>query len=339
MGQFVKGVEDRLSGVPFVGDMVNARRVEGLKQFNQAAFKKALEPIGGSVGDKVGMDAIESAQAQVSDAFRKALAGKGALPDEEFANSLTQAVMGVRSIKRIGDEVSQEIGAIMQPYADDALLSGEALDDISRNLRDLKASYKNDPLGFRMGKQIDRVERAMFDLFDRQASGTVEEYYKARQAYRRLSTLEDAVLKAQNQQDNVFTAAQLGRADTANTRKFGGKRAAARGDTPFNELQQAAQEVLPNQVPDSGTAGRVLIPLVALGGGAGADQFGGTGGNGITIGAIIAGAYTRGGQRFLTKASRGVQNTRVRNALENQRTARALGAAGGATGALLIGPQ
>lgn len=343
VGRSIKGVEDRLSGLPVVGDLVNTRRTAGLRQFNQAAFKKALEPIGGTVGNKVGQEAIEDAQAQVSQAFTTALAGKGAAPDPVFARDLSAAVNGVRSIKRVGDEVSDEIGEIMKPYANDPLLSGEALDDISRNLRTLKANYvaSRDPLATRVGKQIDRVERAIFDLFDRQASGTIDEYRKARAAYRRLSTLEDAVLKAQNQTDNVFTPAQLGRADTSNTRRFGGKRAAARGDTPLNELQQAGQAVLPNRVPDSGTAGRVLIPLAAVGAGGASDASGATNGTGITLGAIIAGAYTRGGQRLLTKPIRGMApNTRRRALLENPNTPRALGATGGAgSAALLTGQQ
>lgn len=342
VGQAVRSVEDRLSGIPVVGDMVNTRRTEALRQFNQAAFKKALEPIGGDVGDKVGMDAIEEAQGQVGQAFRDALAGKAALPDDAFARDLGAAVAGVGSIKRLGEEVVQEIGDIMRPYADDAMLSGEALDDISRSLRDMKARYiaSGDPQAVRLGRQVDRVERAVFDLFDRQASGTIEDYRKARAAYRRLSTLEDAVLKAQNQTDNVFTPAQLGRADTSNTRRFGGKRAAARGDTPFNELQQAGQEVLPNRVPDSGTAGRMLIPLVAVGAGGAADYRSGEVGTGLTIGTIIAGLYSRGGQRLLTKPARGMaQNSRTRRVLENTRTTRALGALGGAGGAALASPQ
>lgn len=344
IGAAVKGVEDRLSGVPVIGDMVNARRTAGLRQFNEAAFTKALEPIGGSVSGKVGQEAIEDAQSQVSQAFTKALAGKGALPDEEFATSLASSTSAAKSIPRLGDEIGTQIDEIMLPYGNAELLSGEALDDISRSLRNLSASYKNDPLGNAVGKRIDAIERAIFDLFDRQASGTIPDYMAARRAYRRLSTLEDAVLKAQNQQDNVFTPAQLGQADKANTKRFGGKRAAARGDTPFNELQQSGQSVLPNKVPDSGTAGRLLVPLAAttaIGGGAAADQFGGTGGAGITIGLILSGAYSRAGQRILTKPMRGMQpNTVRRGVLENRNTARALGATGGAgSAALLTGPK
>lgn len=341
VGEALKGAEDRLSGFPVVGDMVNSRRAEGVRQFNSRAFDKALEPIGGTVGDLVGEEAVERAQQQVSQAFTTALAGKGAVPDQAFARDLSSAVLGVRSIKRIGDELDDEVADILEPYMQGTILSGEALDDISRNLRDLKGRYVTDPLGVRAAKQIDRVERAIFDLFDRQASGTIPEYMAARQAYRRLSVLEDSVLKARNQKDRIFTAAQLGQADRANAKKFGGKRAAARGDTPFHDYSNAGQDVLPNQVPDSGTAGRMLVPLVLVGAGGTSDATGLTDGLGITIGSILAGLYSRAGQRLLTKPGRGMKaGTRRRRVLESSATRRALAATGAAgTAAALIGPE
>lgn len=340
-GAAVKGVEDRIAGLPVVGDMVNARRAEGYRQFNARAFDKALEPIGGTVGDAVGEEAVERAQQQVSEAFTSALAGRGVTPDEAFANDLGKAVMGVRSIKRVGEEVTDEISEILRPYGDEAMLSGEALDDISRSLRSLKGAYRNDPLSHRVGKQIDRVERAVFDLFDRQASGTIEGYNKARQAYRRLSVLEDAVLKAKNT-EGVFSTGQLGMADRSNAVKYGGKRAAARGGGVFHDYQRAAQNVLPNKVPDSGTAGRVLIPLALVGGGGGLDAAGGGGvGTGLTIGTILAALYSRTGQRLLTKPGRGMKpGTTRRRVLESDKTQRAIGAAGAAgSAAALVGPE
>lgn len=327
VGEAIKGVEDRIAGIPVIGDAVNAQRNEGLRQFNQAAFRKALEPIGGDVGDKVGQEAIEEAQNQVSAAFTRALAGKGATADDEFAKSLAKSVGGVEAIPRIGEEVKLQLREVFDAYKGETVLSGEALDDISRSIRNIKSGYRNDPLFTTVSNRLDAVERSIFDLFDRQASGTIPEYMEARRAYRRLSVLEDAALRAQNAPDNIFTPAQLGRADKGNTKKFGGKRAAARGDTPFNELQQAGQAVLPNRVPDSGTAGRLVLPLLAVGAGGGSDAAGFTNGAGLTIGAILGMAYTKQGRRLLTKPSRGMQPGTVRRAItESPRTTRALSA-------------
>lgn len=57
----------------------------------------------------------------------------------------------------------------------------------------------------------------------------------------------------------------------ANTKKFGGKKSAARGDMPFADLHQYGKDVLPSKVPNSGTADRGLMSYalpVALGGSA-----------------------------------------------------------------------
>src|SRR3546814_7054660 len=79
-------------------------------------------------------------------------------------------------------------------------------------------------------------------------------------AYGNVSVLEDAVLKALNGADGpgIFTPAQLGQAARANATKFGGKKAAARGEIPFSELQSNAQAVLPSTVPNSGTTYRAI---------------------------------------------------------------------------------
>lgn len=339
VGAAVKGVEDRLSGLPVVGEMVNARRADAFRQFNSRSFNRALEPIGGTVGDLVGEEAVERAQTQVSAAFRDALAGKGAVPDQAFADALGEAVGKVRSIKRLGDEVTDQIGEILAPYADEAMLSGEALDDISRNLRALRSAYSRDPLAIPVAKRLDGVEKAIFDLFDRQAEGTIPAYRAARQAYRRLSVVEDAVLKGKNT-EGVFTPAQLGQAERANTIRFDGKRAAARGGGVFHDFQRAAQNVLPNKVPDSGTPGRAitaLIPLGLVGGGAGVDATGLTpSGTGLTIGAVLAGLYSKTGQRVLTKPGRGMKaGTRRRAALESDKTRRAIAAGAAGSGVAL----
>lgn len=341
VGRMVKGVEDRLAGLPVVGDMINARRAEGLERFGTGAFDKALEPIGGTVSGAIGEEAVERAQEQVSQAFTDALAGKGATADLQFQDDITNAVLGVRSIKRIGPELDDEVGDILAPYMEGNMLSGEALDDISRNLRELKGRYRLDPLGNRAAKQIDRVERAIFDLFDRQAGDTIPAYTAARAAYRRLSVLEDSVLAAKNT-EGVFTPAQLGHADRRNAIKYGGRRAAARGEGVFHDYQRAAQDVLPGKVPDSGTAGRAaLIPLAMVGAGGASDATGATPtGTGLTIGAILAALYTKGGQRVLTKPGRGMNpGTRRRAVLESSKTKRAISAAAGSGGAALATQQ
>lgn len=336
VGTALKGVEDRIAGLPVIGDIVNARRMEGVEKWNSKRFDEALKPIGASVGDKFGEEAVAEAQGLVSDAYSAALKGKFVLPDGDFANDMSQALTKAASIPRAGEEVMSSIVDILRPYDSMPNLSGEAMQTISQELRQLKAGYKNDPLKKRIGSAIDDAEASIFGMFKRQTPEVVPAYEKANTAYRRLSILQDAVVKANNR-SGVFTPGQLGMADVANTVKFSGKNAAARGDRPFFDSQRAAQKVLPNTVPDSGTAGRVLIPALALGAGGASDATGATNGAGLTMGAVLAGAYSRAGQRLLTKAGRGMKGKTGR-ILESERTQRAIGAAG-ASGAVAALPN
>jgi hypothetical protein len=308
VGAAVKSVEDRLAGIPVVGDMINARRTEGMEVFNSKAFDHALKPIEKVVGDKTGEEAVELAQQLVSDAYARALTGKIVRADQQFAQDLTASVTKVGSLARVGPEVMEEVQDILAPYMSGTTVSGEAMQAISRDLQNLKRAYRNDTRANAVGKAVDGVEDAVFGMFKRQAPEVLEDYRKAKAAYRRVSTLEDAVLAAKNS-EGAFTPAQLGNADKAATRKFDGKRAAARGDGPFHDMQRDAQKVLPNKIPDSGTAGRIIMPLAGAGviGGDAATGDGLSPG-GLTLGAILSGAYTKAGQRLLGKSARGASS-------------------------------
>lgn len=310
VGRTVKGVEDRLAGLPIVGDAINARRQRGVEAFNTNSFNRALKPIGADVGGATGEDAVQIAQQAVSDAYTRALAGKAVGPDQPFTNQMTRAVAGVMKLPRLGDELADNVKVILEPYMTGGQLTGDAMQQISRELQGLKASYKNDALASRVGKAVDEVEDSVFGLFRRQAPEVLPAYNKAKAAARRLYIVEDAVLKAKNQ-GGIFTPAQLGQADRSGMSRYGGKRGAAAGKSPFHDFQRAAQDVLPNKVPDSGTAGRMAtalaLPLSGASAGAGVGAVAGDtkdgATTGLTLGALLTAAYSRAGQRALVGAA------------------------------------
>lgn len=301
--------EDRLAGLPIVGDQIQARRLEGVQDFNRAVFDEALAPISANTGGMVGQAGVNASQDATGAAYRAALGGSQVMPDVQFSNDLGAAVSGLRAVPRVGEEVTDTVGTILNPnpargasYFDPATgsLSGENVQPLLQELRGVRTGYAMDPLGNRVGQGVSGVENAIEGMFQRQAPDVMPAYNAANEAYRNSSVVEDAVLAALNNSraPGVFTPAQLGQASRANTKRFGGKRAAARGDMPFNDIQKAAQQVLPTQIPDSGTAGRAVIPLVAgglLGGGGavageGAEEKAGYGASGALIGALLASA-------------------------------------------------
>lgn len=337
IGAAIKGAEDRLAGLPVVGDMINARRMEGVEKFNSAAFDRALKPIKGTVSGKVGEEAMVAADDAVSKAYNRALGGKVANADPKFAADITTSVRNVMGLARVGGEVSDGVREILEPYMRPGVtqITGNAMQQISRELRKLKAGYGADPMSSRIGNAVDGVEDAVFGLFRRQTPEVLPAYNRAKLAAQRLYTIERAVLAGKNT-DGVFTPAQLGTADRAATIAYGGRRAASTGRGQFHDMQRAAQNVMPNKVPDSGTAGRILVPAVLMGGGAGIDsQTGGV--QGLTLGTILAGAYTKAGQRLLTKPGRGMNGV-TGKVLKSEATRKAITAGAGAGGVSLSIP-
>lgn len=310
LGQAVKGVEDRLAGLPGVGDVINARRTEGIQRMNAKAFDKALEPVGASVGGKVGEEAVAHAQDAVGQAFTKALGGKTAGLDPQFLSEALAAKNAIGKLPRVGSEVSDSVDEIVKSYFDPSgQISGENMQLLLRDLQKLKNGYGNDPIGYRVGKSINMLEGAVENLFRRQHPDVIPQYDAAKLAFKRLSTLENAVLRATNT-GGVFTPAQLGMAIRENTKKYDGVHAAAAGRGELHDFQRAMQDVLPNRVPDSGTAGRLAafaLPAALAGTGAGVGYAAGDTQSGATTGLTLAGllamAYSRYGQRALAGAA------------------------------------
>ncbi len=344
IGGAIKSAEDRLSGVPVVGDMIKSRQTEGFEKMNAGAFDRALKPIGKSVNGKTGEEAMLAADQEVSAAFTQALRGKRAPADPQFETDLGVAVFRAMDLPRVGPEVADEIKAIIQPYMSGNGITGEAMQQMSRDLRAYKSKWANDTASRRVGEAIDGVEEAIFGMFRRHTPEVLPAYNKAKLAAQRLYTIERAVLKGKNT-DGVFTPAQLGQADREATIAYGGRRAASTGRGQFHDYQRAAQNVLPNKIPDSGTAGRLAMlatPAAIAGSGAGVGYAAGDpssgAGAGLTLATILTLAYTKGGQRLLTKPGRGMSG-RTGRVLKSETTRKALTASGAASGVALANQQ
>lgn len=331
LGEAVKGAEDRISGIPVVGDIVNARRAEGVRAMNSKAFNKALEPINESVGNTIGEEAVADAQDKISQAFQRALAGKAAQIDRPFLEQARAAMGAIKRIPRIGDEIAQQIDSMDIFNPDNLALSGENMQTLLGSLRQIRQAYRGDPLSHQVNNAVKGIERAVEGMFERQAPEVMPQYRAAKEAYRRLSTIADAVNRGKNS-EGVFTPGQLGMADRANSKKHDGALNAAAGKSPFHQFQRDAQNVFPNRVPDSGTAGRLIVPgALAMGGtglgaAAGDTQSGAM--TGVGLATLLSFAYSRQGQKILsaTMAKRGPKTRAIGQKVKKQ--ARLAGATG-----------
>lgn len=335
LGGTAKGIEDRLSGVPLIGNVVNARRLEGMQGFNQAAFNEGLAPIGGTTGGVTGEAGIDAARMRVGDAYSDALEPVQLQADLPFTADMRATLAAGQALPEpmAGNARYTLNTRIGNSFSNTGGLSGRDFQQSIRGLRRDASAVANQPYGYDFGQVTRQGEAGLEGLLQRQSPGTLPAYNAANRAYRNVEVLRDAVNRARNGtrvgETGTFAPSQLADAAAANAKKFG----SGQGTTnqPFFDLTRAGQAVLPNSVPDSGTAGRLLTQqalaaggLGALGGGAGyagggEDGAQAVGAGGLALGALLAAGGSRAGQRALTTAlldrpdvavrlGRGVQN-------------------------------
>lgn len=309
VGRTIKGVEDRLSGLPVIGDTVNARRLEGMQSFDRAAFDEALSPIGRNTGGAVGEPGVNAAQDAVSAGYRDALDGVNIPLDAQFGAELAAARAAGQAIPRTGPEFEHVVAGRIDPLLASGAMTGREMQDVMQSVRG--ADFGSDAMGTAASDAMRGVGGAVEGLLGRQAPGVLPAYQSANTAYRQTGILRDAVNAARNGgrsgASGIFAPSQLSDAAAANARRFGGTHGTTR--QPFFDLSRAGQAVLPSSVPDSGTAGREVIAALlstagVAGAGAGAGYLSGdtqTGtGAGLATGAALALGGSRTGQRLLS---------------------------------------
>lgn len=302
MGQILGGgakrTEDRIAGMPFVGDQIRARRIEGMEGFNRAAFDEGLSPIGRNTDGVIGAPGIERAQQARSAAYDDTLS-----PVRLSASSDPQFQADMQSAIALGETLPEPMRSNAQwtlanrvgnALGEAGDLTGRDFQQVLRGLRGDARSFASQPYGYDFGGVTRQAEGALEGMLERQAPGALEGYQAANRANMNVSTLRDAVSAArsgtQSGATDVFTPAQLSNAANSAARRFGGAHGTTR--QPFFDLTRAGQEVLPSSVPDSGTAGRLAIPLAAGaifgGGGAAAADEGNRGSTGLSAGLAAA---------------------------------------------------
>lgn len=308
IGNMVRGVEDQLAGMPVVGDMINARRLEGLRAYNENAFGD----VAGQQITGTGPDAVEQLRPIVGNMYDRATAGVTVPVSGQLTSDLAQArALGSSLPPDLADRFERAMANRVDPVISTGQVSGTDYQQMRRALNNYRAEAPR--AGFEQDYRdaLGAVGSALDDNMRAGGGASVlRGLDEANDSYRRLKVLEDAVVRARNGsrsgEADLFTPSQLNDASVANARKFGGGQATT--DRPFYDLGAAGQSVLPSRIPDSGTAGRLstlALPGILGGGGAGLDYATGTddlGKSGLALGALLTLGGTRTGQRALTAA-------------------------------------
>jgi hypothetical protein len=304
LGATVKNIEDALTSVPGVSSVVNARRTEGLEAFNQAALRQAGAPAGIDV-NATGAQGMEQLRQGIGPAYDQALGGVQInTQDPGFLQELQQVVNAANAIPPVNgarEAAATALDARLMGATDPqtGIISGRGFQEAYRGLGRTARERANGDYGHEVGQVMRQGQNVLADALDAQNPGALEAFRNANSVNRNANVIAQALDKAKNQGDELFTPAQINTADAMSARRLNGPMASAAGDRPFFDLARAGQEVLPSKLPDSGTATRGLIGASLVGGigGAGVGSAFGDAGTGAQTGLGLTLLLAAGGSR------------------------------------------
>lgn len=338
-GRLARFVEQASESIPIVREPIKSAKARGVDQFNRAWVNEALADIGEKLPDKIptGRAAITFAQEAESRAFDRALSKITAAPDQAFSEGLSAtgqkaAQLPPNLASAFSYTMNHEIAPLLSGKQ---ALDGPALQRIHRLLqkRAAGADKAADGMGDMLGDAYREIREHFMGLAERHAGEGAQEFTKANAASAKLQRVYDAASRP-NSVDGVFSPST---ASSAAARKGYGttSRNLARGEARMQSLADAAKAILPDTLPNSGTAdrGAWLAGLGAIG----------SGGAGIAINPALAlpaaslAQYIPGLDAILQKAAlRGQGDTATRLADEIRKRAY-IGGMFGAPTALQIG--
>jgi len=302
LGGIFKATEDKAMSIPIVGDMIRRRRLESFDAFDQAARNQAGTPIGAQFAP--GGNWIDELPPQFGQAYDNATAGVKVPLDRQFTADMQAArARGAALPPDFAPKFDAAVTNRVMPIAQAGELTGDTYQQAMRGLKGYKAETSRPGFEADYRDALSGVQSALKGQMQRGGgSSVVDGLASADQAYRLAKVVQNAQQRAVNGTGSgtggVITPAQLNTAAIGNMRKFGGAR-------PFAELGDAGQATLPSTIPDSGTAGRLVLQgatLAGLGGtGYAAGGMDGTQ-NALLMAALLAAGGSKAGQVTLNKA-------------------------------------
>lgn len=316
MGGFAQRMEDASSSIPILGDAIREARIRGLETFNEAAINQALQPLGRNVSG-AGRDAMGRAEQAVSDAYGAALQGVAVPRDQAFDVALTGIVRQNPLPGPMQSNFEALVNNTLQRLGQG--VDGETFKQIDSELaaavRSAEAGAQREPVQRLLANKLQQAREAFQGLLTRADPMRAADVGQANLSSAMMMRLRDAAQSlGTSARGGLFTPGDLNRAVRAGD-SSAGNRQFARGEALMQGLSDAAAQVLPSTVPDSGSPLR-LLTAGGLGGGAatiGADPVMVAGvGAGLLGGSM---AYSRFVQNAVNRAYRASTPGAARQAL------------------------
>lgn len=272
LGGAWKGVEDKAASHPLIGAFQAGAQNRAIGDFNRAAFNSALDPIGASLplSVPVGRKAVDYAAQKIGDVYDTVLPSMTGQIDKPFFSDLqtvANKAQGAGVAQSVLDRFQNVVKSQLLDKADHAgTYSGDTLKGIQSELSRLSAKYSGSESADdrELGDLLQDTHGAFRDMLGRlnpQQAPVLKAADAAWAQYARIRRAASAV----GAKEGVFSGPQFANAVRASD-KSAGKGSYAKGKALMQDLSDPAKEVLPSSVPDSGTAGRLMLGSALTGG-------------------------------------------------------------------------
>jgi len=267
LGGRANAIEEKMQSLPIMGDMITSARQNASRQFETAAYNRALKPIGQELPKGLnGRDALVHTETAIKQTYDDVLNKIGAIsPDEQFNNkiaSLESMVNKQVMPKAEKAKFASALNDVKQSIDDNGVITSEAYKALESSLGSdaRKLASSTNIYEGKLSPAVKQLQAELRDMLSRQAGGAAKELKSANTAWANFKRVQNAAGRLGAENGN-FSPAQLQGA----IKQTGNKNSFARGDALMQDLGDAGKSVLGNKVADSGTAGRLLLGGGALG--------------------------------------------------------------------------
>lgn len=269
LGGRFQSVEDRLTSVPGIGDVINSARSRGLNEFNKAAYARAVRGVG-DVPQQVGREGVQAVKDTLSASYDDILSKTTFQADDAFNASL-QNLRGLakdlpkQEARQFEKILDREVIGQMSPNGS---MMGDVVKRVESQLGKEAKRFSGaaDAYQQKLADALRETQSVLRDAVARQNPQVADDLAKTNAGYANFARIRDAASRA-GTDSGTFTPAQLAAAVRSGDKSVG-KGATATGTAFMQDLTDAGKSVLASKYPDSGTAGRGFMGAGLLGAGA-----------------------------------------------------------------------
>lgn len=272
-GQILGGgfarTEDKLTSIPVLGDMIKNAQQRSVQSFNRATYDEVLAPLGQKYSGPVGSEGVEAVQKTIGTAYDDALSKMTfRATDPMFQQDITNLAQMANGLPPAQKQTFMNVlqTQVFGKLGPQGMMDGQTLKGAQAELSRIARGYTGDASfdNRQLGAAIGEIKNAIDSSLPRyNAADAVSGLAKANAAWANFVRLRGAAASTGAMNNGgVFTAAQLNSAVRA-ADKSAGKGATATGNALMQDFATAGQNVLGSKYPDSGTAGRSIVGLLA----------------------------------------------------------------------------